>query len=190
MESYKTTPSLGFAEGVKLAAGRMVQFNGRSRRSEFWWFMLAYIIVTQIISWIATYAADDYVATIVGLLTPLLALAVTVRRLQDGGHSKWWVISSYLFNIIYTIGLTRNGMMEIMESVNPDMEELIACFSSPEVIIGSLGSLVTALPTIVFCFMDGTPADNPYGPSPKYTAIEEETVTGCGKGNDMDTENK
>ena len=38
-------PQLSVAEAVKLALGRLTDFSGRSRRSEFWWWMAIVILV-------------------------------------------------------------------------------------------------------------------------------------------------
>ena len=37
-------PQLSFTEALREARGKLLQFNGRSRRSEFWWCALALLI--------------------------------------------------------------------------------------------------------------------------------------------------
>lgn len=37
MEDIKETPSLSFSEAISNAAGKILQFHGRARRSEYWW---------------------------------------------------------------------------------------------------------------------------------------------------------
>ena len=75
---------LSFSEGIKLASSRLLQFDGRSRRSEFWWWYLALCIP----SWIG-----NLIGGVVGMV---ISLAVTVclipagaRRLHDTGRSGW-----------------------------------------------------------------------------------------------------
>ncbi|HIZ05846.1 MAG TPA: DUF805 domain-containing protein [Candidatus Phocaeicola gallistercoris] len=41
MERFKVIPSLTFVEALKLALNKTLLFKGRSRRSEYWWTMLA-----------------------------------------------------------------------------------------------------------------------------------------------------
>ncbi|MBQ0057583.1 MAG: DUF805 domain-containing protein [Bacteroidales bacterium] len=57
-------------------------FEGRARRSEYWWFALASFICGMIplIGFIASLA----------LLLP--GLGVCVRRLHDTGRSGWWLL--------------------------------------------------------------------------------------------------
>lgn len=38
MNNYKKLPSMGFAESVNSVLKNMLNFNGRSRRSELWWY--------------------------------------------------------------------------------------------------------------------------------------------------------
>lgn len=91
---------------------KYASFEGRARRSEFWYFML-FILITNIGAAIvfailgalikgAVGAAVGYVvgASLVslGLICPLIA--VSVRRLHDTGKSGWM----YLLNLIPYIG--------------------------------------------------------------------------------------
>ena len=49
----EANPQVGFIDAIKLAFKNYVNFNGRSRRSEFWWFYLFNIIIGIIISILA-----------------------------------------------------------------------------------------------------------------------------------------
>ncbi|WP_370178700.1 DUF805 domain-containing protein [Alteriqipengyuania sp.] len=116
---------------------RYADFEGRSRRLEYWMFQLGqwilFIAMALVIG--AVDAAGDPLERggISDLLTiPLVIvwlallipnLAVTVRRLHDQDKSGWWI----LLNLI------------------------------------PLGGLVL----LVFMFLDGTPGENQFGPSPK-----------------------
>ncbi|MFM9940541.1 MAG: DUF805 domain-containing protein [Hyphomicrobiaceae bacterium] len=89
---------MGFLQAVGTAFIRYFDFQGRSRRSEYWWFVLFYLIVglaTTLFD-IGVLQADleglrpvNLAATVV-LLVP--NLAVSVRRLHDIGKSGWWVL--------------------------------------------------------------------------------------------------
>ena len=80
-------------EAVRLALRRWRDFGGRSRRSEFWWFQLAYLLVLEL-AWVAEgdravlfgYGPLTLAAEVV-LFVP--GLAVGMRRLQDTGHEGW-----------------------------------------------------------------------------------------------------
>ena len=76
-------------------------FTGRARRSEYWYFVLfnfIFFIVAaafdafygyflEIPDWETTW---EFFYPLYALLTFIPALAVTVRRLHDTGHSGWW----------------------------------------------------------------------------------------------------
>lgn len=76
-------PQLGFSEAVKLAFGKITQMSGRSRRSEFWWFMLVYVIGYWVLSTIAAFVLPVVEAQIAVGLIMLVALPATARRLHD-----------------------------------------------------------------------------------------------------------
>ena len=68
-------------------------FEGRARRSEFWWFYLAYMIVIitlSILGEVHPLFGIAYWGLAVLLFLP--GLSVTVRRLHDSGKSGWWFL--------------------------------------------------------------------------------------------------
>lgn len=91
---------LTFGEAVKLAITQnYCNFNGRSSRSEYWWYVLFTTILSAILSLI--FGPDSIVITIVGLALFLPSLGLAVRRLHDVGRSGWW----------YLIALTGIGIL-------------------------------------------------------------------------------
>ena len=80
---------------------KYAEFNGRARRSEYWYFVLINILVS-----IGIYIMDAVIGTfgVLGLLYSLAilipGLAVSVRRLHDTGRSGW----NLLFALIPLIG--------------------------------------------------------------------------------------
>ncbi|MET0541148.1 MAG: DUF805 domain-containing protein [Variovorax sp.] len=75
---------MNFMQAVQVCLSKYVDFKGRARRSEFWWFFLFQVIVQVIASFIG-----DVVSSIAGLALLLPALAVGARRLHDIGKSGW-----------------------------------------------------------------------------------------------------
>ena len=79
---------------------RYAEFNGRSRRKEYWMFMLLAIgiyIVASILDRIA--GMNGMIAGRYGPITMLVALgllvpsiAVSIRRLHDSDRSGWWLL--------------------------------------------------------------------------------------------------
>jgi uncharacterized membrane protein YhaH (DUF805 family) len=88
---------MDFTEAVKTClTQKYVEFNGRARRPEFWWFFLFQVGVFLVA---AAIHKIIYALAVLGLLLP--GLGVAVRRLHDTGKSGWWV----LLGLIPLIGL-------------------------------------------------------------------------------------
>ena len=73
MKRMIAKPQLGFSEAVKLAFGKITQMSGRSRRSEFWWFMLVYVIGYWVLSTIAAFVLPVVEAQIAGRATSMIS---------------------------------------------------------------------------------------------------------------------
>ncbi len=86
-----------------LAFKRYADFAGRSRRSEYWYFVLFYVLIAVGLSIIDTVTGTMSVEAGIGLLSGLFALAlivpsfaVGVRRLHDIGKSGWWLLLGFI----------------------------------------------------------------------------------------------
>src|SRR5690348_2196785 len=78
---------------------KYADFNGRARRSEYWFFVLFYAIVRTVANVIDAVigtrgfgASQGLLGLLVGLALLLPGLSVAVRRLHDTGRSGWWVL--------------------------------------------------------------------------------------------------
>ena len=80
---------MNIQQSVKTCFSKYVDFSGRASRPEYWWFVLAYIIVAVASGFINRYL---YVLVILAFLLPLVAAGV--RRLHDVGKSGWWLFIS------------------------------------------------------------------------------------------------
>ncbi len=88
---------MSFMESIQTVFQKYAVFEGRARRSEYWWFYLGYSIVTAILSGLARALGTGGAATAVGIISGIVGLAclvpsiaVTTRRLHDTGRSGWW----------------------------------------------------------------------------------------------------
>ena len=167
-------PSLGFVEAVKLASGRILDFKGRSRRSEFWWWMLVVIIVNWVIT---TFAPSLLVSGITSIIIMFFGLAATARRLQDSGKSAVWVYISYALGCVtqlYTgTSTTVNKIMDELSTgsfSNSAIEKIVEKGSEDLVLLSclSLAMGIFAIIVIIMCLLDSTRGANKYGESPKY----------------------
>lgn len=80
------------------AMKKAFNFSDRSRRKEYWMFILATLIISIVLTIVDAVVGLE-IAEDVGILSTLFSLAiiipsisVTVRRLHDIGKSGWWVL--------------------------------------------------------------------------------------------------
>lgn len=103
---YPQSPkSMDFGEAINVCFSKFANFDGRARRSEYWWFMLFSTIISSVTCGIGSLV----------LLIP--SLAVTARRLHDTGHSGWWqllhlVPFGFIVILIWAVQDTDPGMNE------------------------------------------------------------------------------
>ncbi len=78
-------------------------FSGRSRRKEYWFFVLFYMLIFIVLWYVdgATGSRDDdadwgFLSGIFTLAMLIPSLAVGVRRLHDTGRSGWWLLVSLI----------------------------------------------------------------------------------------------
>ena len=89
------------------ALKKYAEFHGRSRRAEYWYFVLFNLIVAVVLAGIDTLLGTFSSAQNIGLLSGIYSLAVliptlavTFRRLHDIDRSGWWI----LINLVPLIG--------------------------------------------------------------------------------------
>lgn len=79
--------SMGFVDAVKsVVVENYANFKGRARRSEYWYFCLASIIVSLVSLKV------PILSSILGIALFIPNLAVCVRRLHDIGKSGWYLL--------------------------------------------------------------------------------------------------
>lgn len=84
---------------------KYVDFKGRARRSEYWFFFLFNTLFAMIISLFGDYVSQPYFVNIYFLGTLLPSIAVMVRRMHDVGKSGWYgLIPVYGFILAVTEG--------------------------------------------------------------------------------------
>jgi uncharacterized membrane protein YhaH (DUF805 family) len=165
---------------------RYAEFSGRSRRMEFWmWVLFQFLLGCAFLIGIVSLAgsallsgnAEQALATggtamvvivlwlLVSLAFFIPNLAVTVRRLHDTNRSGWWMM---LYWGPYLAAIVLGGSTAFSGATDADANAMAA--------LGGAALLVNSLITIgglvllVFMFLDGTPGPNSYGPDPKGRA--------------------
>ncbi|MDC7292291.1 MULTISPECIES: DUF805 domain-containing protein [unclassified Butyrivibrio] len=92
---------MSFVDAIKSVFSQYANFSGRARRSEYWYYVLCYAIISIVIN-LLSQASSVFaiVGTVVGLALICPTLAVEIRRLHDIGKSGWYL----LFNLIPLVG--------------------------------------------------------------------------------------
>lgn len=91
-------------EWMLMPLRRYADFSGRSRRKEYWMFVLGLVIVAIVLAIIETVLGlSGSIAGLYGPLTLLLVLAIVipsiavqVRRFHDQGKSGWFVLLGFI----------------------------------------------------------------------------------------------
>jgi uncharacterized membrane protein YhaH (DUF805 family) len=86
----------------KVVLENYLNFTGRARRAEFWWYFLANLIISVVLNIIdaAIGSGSGFYGGILtglyGLAVLLPGLAVGIRRLHDTDKSGWWLLLVFI----------------------------------------------------------------------------------------------
>jgi uncharacterized membrane protein YhaH (DUF805 family) len=82
---------------------KYADFSGRARRSEYWYFLLFYMlvlialsVVDVVLGWFSSDAGVGVLSGIYTLALLIPSLSVSVRRLHDTDRSGWWLLIGLL----------------------------------------------------------------------------------------------
>jgi len=110
---------MNFPESIKAGFVNYVNFNGRSSRSEYWYWVLFYLIVILCASILDTSLFPESetapFSAICSLVFALPGLSVGVRRLHDLDKTGWWILISFIpliGAIVLLIWFVRAGAPE------------------------------------------------------------------------------
>ncbi len=82
---------MDFTKSIEVCFNKYANFEGRARKSEFWWFQLFCVIVQIVGTIIDLLLGYTELFVWIGYIIVLLpSLAVGARRLHDTGRSGWW----------------------------------------------------------------------------------------------------
>ena len=154
-------PQLTFMEAINLASHRLNEIDGRSRRSEYWWWFLAVSLGSIVVGLI------PYLGNFIYIVQYILLYAVTIRRLNDCSAPTW-------LRNIFQGGFALTSFCMMMLGFALDGAEGAISFIEWFGEYGFMGMLIggSILSIIVFVYSikDSNPDIDPmYGPSPKYT---------------------
>lgn len=89
---------------LKVLKEHYADFNGRSRRKEFWMFILFSFLFSLAAGIVDNLLGITIISAIYGLAVLIPTIAAGIRRLHDTGKSGWWILIA-LIPLIGTIWL-------------------------------------------------------------------------------------
>lgn len=96
-----------------IVMNKYFDFEGRASRSEFWYFMLAVLVIGTVLSviesFLGTYGIIGMIFSL-GMLLPNISVAA--RRLHDIGKTGWW----QLILLVPMIGIIVLIVFWVMDS--------------------------------------------------------------------------
>lgn len=151
-------------EWMILPLRRYAEFGGRSRRAEYWWFILFGLIVSvvaAVIDGILGLRAFG-LGTIVSLGLFIPQLAVGFRRLHDLDRSGWWLVGPLL------LAVPLGGMLGYSLTSGGLGAGVGGGLGGGSVLLGLLGLalVVYSIVLLVWFCQRGTVGDNRFGPDP------------------------
>lgn len=78
---------------------KYAQFDGRARRSEYWYFALFSTIISVVLSYVSLAINAPVLSSIYSLAVLIPSIAVAVRRMHDVGKSGWYCLIP-IYNLI------------------------------------------------------------------------------------------
>ena len=108
---------MNIQQSVKVCLKKYVTFSGRASRSEYWWFILFYIAVNIIFSYLIPVLTSDplisiVIVSLISLSLFLPSLSVAIRRLHDldrSGHWYWLIFIPIIGGLIFFIWFCLKG---------------------------------------------------------------------------------
>jgi uncharacterized membrane protein YhaH (DUF805 family) len=109
--------SMGFGGAIATCFRKYVDFTGRARRAEYWWFVLFYCLLIGALTIVdvmvmSARAGGGVLSSLASLALFLPTLAVAVRRLHDTDRTGWWVLIGFIPLIgwiIYLVFVCQRG---------------------------------------------------------------------------------
>jgi len=98
----------------KVVFENYANFNGRARRSEYWYFILANTIISVILNNLLPLVITPklaFLGIIYSLVVLIPSIAVLVRRMHDTGRSGWYCLIPF-YNLILACTDSDEGTNE------------------------------------------------------------------------------
>jgi uncharacterized membrane protein YhaH (DUF805 family) len=87
---------MNFGQAIASGFSNYVNFSGRAARSEYWYWVLFYILAALVTLTIDLMIGMRLTLTIFSLAAFLPSLALNIRRLHDLDRTGWWVLLHFI----------------------------------------------------------------------------------------------
>ncbi|GAA1347039.1 DUF805 domain-containing protein [Falsarthrobacter nasiphocae] len=147
-------PSVSFGEAIRLWWKNLLVFNGRATRSEYWWVMLATVILNFVVSMLTSLvdlavnggaapaqansiqtSAASGLGQLLTFLVGLSLIPLAVRRFHDINRSGWWYLAFYVLQMVLSLAVVIPIVLLILRA--GDIETM-----SDSEIVTSLGASI------------------------------------------------
>ncbi len=154
----------------KVVFENYANFNGRARRSEYWYYTLASVIISIVLTILDSVLGLKIGSSDSGILSSIYSLAVIVpglavatRRIHDIGKSGWIIVIVYAIMIVAAVVLVVGSLGAIAGQASFGLAMIL-----PILVILALAIYMLVL----FC-TNGDNGQNEYGPDPKAEGGQE-----------------
>lgn len=141
---------IGFVDAIGRAFRRVFDYTGRSTRSEYWWFVV-FTVITNATSQKISYSifqkiigSSDkagilimsyFAVSVVALVTFLVWLPLSIRRIRDAGKSPLWM-TSYIISI---------ALFCVVEFIKDEFQSIVIGLGSFTLLAVSFGIFILHL---------------------------------------------
>ena len=184
-------PSLNFYQAITFAIKNSLNFQGRARRSEYWWFILFGLVAISSIIWTSNkWTLPTFITLSITILILLPIISVSSRRLHDIGKSGWlqaifwfmWILVLVLviimiasFGVGMMVGLNFftnifndiEGRPTLNTNFNQNVQYAVLIGSFIASVITFMGAFTIILALCKWLSRKGDSGDNKYGPDPR-----------------------
>ena len=171
---------MSLTEAIAQCLRKYLDFSGRARRAEYWWWMLAItacVVILGVIAIALPEPADTLfivVETLFILAAALPTVAVTTRRLHDIGKSGWWQLAwgpiSATGWVIFWLGailLLGSFLFAVFAGWGDGTAEVGLGIGFVFLLVGSVIALGTYIWMIAWLARQGDAGPNRFGPDPR-----------------------
>ena len=161
-----TVAPLDFVSAVKLAVGNIMNFGGRARRSEFWWWTLVVSVAAVVFLFI------PYLRALAVLGWTALVASAVVRRLHDSDAPDIIAFAFIGLSLVFSVfnGLRLLGVVDEVYSLERAFYGGSGAVLNLLYLACGIITLIAWGIVVFFAVKDSGCDDNKWGQNPKSTA--------------------